>query len=55
MGDNKGIINVGIIVNKVKIIVVNYKFIIGFVRDEGIVIINGNVEVKDVKVKINKW
>ena len=55
MGDNKGIIKVGTIANKVKTTAVNHKSIIGFARDEGTVTINGNVEAKDAKAKTNKW
>ena len=55
MGDNKGIIKVGTIANKVKTTAVNHRSIIGFARDEGTVTINGNVEAKDAKAKTNKW
>ena len=55
MGDNKGIISVGTIANKVKTTAVNHKSIIGFARDEGTVTINGNVEAKDAKAQTNKW
>ena len=55
MGDNKGIINAGTQTNHITTEAVNYKSIIGFARDEGIVNIHGNIEAIDKNATQNKF
>jgi len=55
MGDNKGIVNAGTQANPTTTEAVNYKSIIGFARDEGIVNIHGNIEAIDKNATQNKF
>ena len=47
MGDNKGVVNAGTSANTTTTTAVNYKSIIGFARDEGVVNIHGDIEAID--------
>ena len=55
MGDNKGVINAGTSANTTTTTAVNYKSIIGFARDEGVVNIHGDIEAIDKNATQNKF
>ena len=55
MGDNKGVVNAGTSANTTTTTAVNYKSIIGFARDEGIVNIHGDIEAIDKNATQNKF
>ena len=55
MGDNKGVVNAGTQANPTTTEAVNYKSIIGFARDEGIVNVHGDIEAIDKNATQNKF
>ena len=55
MGDNKGVVNAGTSANTTTTTAVNYKSIIGFARDEGVVNIHGDIEAIDKNATQNKF
>ena len=55
MGDNKGVVNAGTSGNTTTTTAVNYKSIIGFARDEGVVNIHGDIEAIDKNATQNKF